>query len=147
PLGERLRAAPAPGAVVGPSSIRSVLATAAAVITVNHPLAGAALLLGRPVVHLGRAVWGVSGVATPSTLGALPEALARALRDERPSLRDRCLTRLLRQDHVWCDRDAPDRNGLLGLLQRIERACGHHAGRGDRVVYRPGPAWPLGAPS
>ncbi|HLU40632.1 MAG TPA: hypothetical protein VK081_14700, partial [Planctomycetota bacterium] len=110
PLGERLREAPAPGAVVGPSSIRSVLATAAAVITVNHPLAGAALLLGRPVVHLGRAVWGVSGVATPSTLGALPEALARALRDERPSLRDRCLTRLLRQDHVWCDRDAPDRN-------------------------------------
>src|SRR5690606_40719628 len=76
-------------------------------------------------------IWGVSGVATPSTLGALPEALARALRDERPSLRDRCLTRLLRQDHVWCDRDAPDRNGLLGRSEE-RRAGNEWRARGAR---------------
>jgi hypothetical protein len=123
----------------------AVLATALAVVTINDPLAGAALLHGTPVVHLGRAIYGVRGVAVASTRATLADGLRTALSKERPSLRERFLTRILRRDHVWCASDSPDRNGLHGLMATIERMLAERTPYGGRIVYRPGPVWPLAA--
>ncbi len=129
--------------LVPQAAAAAVLATALAVVTVNHPLAGAALLHGTPVVHLGRAIYGVRGVAVGATLATLRDGLTTALSMERPSLRERFLTRVLRRDHVWCAAESPDRNGLHGLMQTIERLLQARAPHGGRIVYRPGPVWPL----
>ena len=97
------------------------------------------------MVHLGRAIYGIPGVAVASTLSTLRDGLAAALTLDRPTLRDRFLTRVLRRDHVWCAAESPDRNGLLGLMQTIERVLRERAPHGGKIVYRAGPAWPLAA--
>lgn len=128
--------------VVDHTALRSVTALAQAVVTINHPHAGVALLHGTPVVHLGRALYGIPGVGQHTELGRLEEALRTALLRERPALRERFLSRMLQRDHVWCASNAPDRNGLHGVLQIIERTCGASAGA-PALHYRAGPCWPL----
>ena len=76
---------------------------------------------GTPVVHLGRAIYGIPGVAVAARASDLADALRAAIADERPSLRERFLTKILRRDHIWCASQSPDRNGLNGLMQRVER--------------------------
>ena len=119
-------------------------ATAAAVATVNHPLAAVALLAGTPVVHTGRALYHLDGVTRRAAPEALPAAVVDAIRRDRPALRRRFLTWLMRYGHVWCSATHPTYNGMLGLIERIERAAQASA---DALAasHRPGPAWPLAA--
>lgn len=121
-----------------------VMVGALAVVTVNDPLALGALLLQTPVVHFGRTPYGVEGVTIQASLDDLERPLARALTHEPFALRERFLTQVLRRDHVWCHVDAPDRNGLLGVIEGIERLVSVPRPN-TRVDYRPGPTWPLSA--
>jgi len=130
--------------IEGPAAAASALANALAVVTINHPLAGAALLHGTPVVHLGRAYWTVPGTAVAAKLDELQAALVRAVAVERPALRERVLTRLLQRDHVWCSVQRPDRNGLHGIMLRLEQLSAARP-TASPIAYRPGPAWPLAA--
>ena len=116
---------------------------ASAVVTVNAPLAGISLLAGTPLLHLGRAIYGTPGVAFATPLEELTPTLRLALRDNQPELRKRFLTTLLRHGHLWCSPDAPDHNGIQGLVQRIEDTIARKAPFGADLVYRAGPAWPL----
>jgi hypothetical protein len=124
-----------------------VAAAAAATITINHRAATVAMLAGTPVVHLGRALFELRGVTTFATARELcdPAArvLGRALGRDRPSLRRRFLTWLLRHGHVWCPAVAPNHNGMLGLVQAIERRLGGPACPDQALPYRSGPLWPL----
>ena len=120
-------------------------ATAASIVTVNHPAATAGLLAGTPVLHTGRALYELEGVTHRITTRTLLEDHHRALAKPRPALRRRFLTWLLRYGHLWCSTTAPSFNGMLGLVDRIEQ----HAPTSPaprRGNYRAGPAWPLGAP-
>lgn len=120
-------------------------ATAVCAVTINHPLAVAALLAGTPVLHTGRALYGLPGVThhVPST--QFGTALRTALVAEQPTLRERFLCSLLDQGHLWCSPSRPDHNGLIGLVQAIEARLGERAPAGRRLRYRKGPAWPLAA--
>lgn len=121
----------------------ALLATALAAVTVNHPLGIGALLMGTPLLHLGRSAYGIRGVATQTALVGLEADLRAALHVDPGTLRERFLTRVLQNDHVWCSARLPDHNGVRGLVERIEmllRVPGPYA-RGRH--YRPGPAWPL----
>jgi hypothetical protein len=129
--------------VVPTAALPEVAATALATITVNHPLATISLLAGTPVVHLGRALFGVPGVATPATDGDLGPALARALHRNHPALRERFLSWLFRHAHVWCSSTLPDHNGLAGFAQAVARRLPGASPESRSGRYRPGPAWPL----
>lgn len=120
-------------------------ATALATITVNHPAASAALLAGTPVLHTGRALYGVHGVATAATTATLTDALQRALDKDHPALRRRYLTWLFGHGHLWCSPTHPDHNGLVGLVQAIETRLQDGQPRMPKSGYRAGPAWPLAA--
>ncbi len=122
-----------------------VVAAAAATITVNHPLAAVALLAGTPVVHLGRALYGLPGVTVRCRLEELPQALRRAVHRDHPTLRARFLTWLFGHGHLWCSPTHPDHNGVLGLVQAIEARLRHRADEAP-LRYRRGPGWPLAAP-
>ena len=122
-----------------------VAATALATVTVNHPAATIALLAGTPVAHLGRAAYGVRGVAHHTQLAALTSTLQEALRRDRPSLRARTLSWLFGYGHVWCSPTHPDHNGILGLAQAIETRLGERAAPGA-LRHRHGPSWPLAQP-
>jgi hypothetical protein len=122
-----------------------VVAAAAATITVNHPLAAVALLAGTPVVHFGRALYGLPGVTTRCRLEELPQALHRALQRDHPTLRARFLTWLFGHGHLWCSPTHPDHNGVLGFVQAIEARLSHRADEAP-LRYRNGPGWPLAAP-
>lgn len=122
-----------------------VAATAAATITVNHPHAAVALLAGTPVVHFGRALYGLPGVTTKCRLDDLPRALQRAMHRDHPTLRARFLTWLFGHGHLWCSPTHPDHNGVLGLLQAIEARLQRRADEAP-LRYRAGPGWPLAAP-
>ncbi|MCB9879921.1 MAG: hypothetical protein H6835_20205 [Planctomycetes bacterium] len=124
------------------AAARVWLATAAGVVTVNHRLAGLATACGTPVVHLGRGLFDVAGVSTPTTVEALPQGLERALRRDHRALRRRVLTWLLRHGHVWCDADHPNHNGMLGLVQAVERRLAGQVTTRP-LPYRAGPTWPL----
>lgn len=130
-------------AVAGTAAAPAVLATAAAVVTVNHPLASVALLAGTPVVHFGRSLYGVRGVATQATLAGLPAALAAAVARDHATLRARFLTWVLRHGHVWCSATHPDHNGVLGLVQALEARLRSPSAMLPALQYRTGPAWPL----
>jgi len=122
----------------------AIAATATATITINHAMATVALLAGTPVVHLGRALYELPGVTTRTTLEGLPEAVRVAQMTDRPALRRRFLTFLLQHGHVWCSQTAPNHNGMLGLVQAIERCLLGDAESNTRPLpYRPGPTWPL----
>jgi len=120
-------------------------ATGLATITTNHPLAAAALLAGAPVVHTGRALYGLRGVATDAVTGSLGPALANAIGKRHPSLQKRFLTWLFGHGHLWCSATHPDHNGLTGLVQAIETRLDARSPTGQRLQYRAGPAWPLAA--
>jgi hypothetical protein len=122
-----------------------VAATATAVVTVNHPLASIGLLAGTPVLHLGTALYGLPGAAWRTSTAALPATLARALRHDYPTLRERFATWLFGHGHLWCSATEPDHNGLLGLVAAIERRLPRTADRLAPLPYRSGPAWPLAA--
>lgn len=120
-------------------------AAAAAIVTINAPHAAIALLAGTPVLHLGRALYGIPGVAHACRIDALRQALPTALHDDQPELRKRCLSWLFRHGHVWCDPDEPDYNGLCGLIVHVERRLDRGPLLGASLDYRTGPAWPLAA--
>lgn len=130
---------------IAPQSNAAVLAsTAAAVITINHPMATVAQLASTPVIHLGRALYELPGVTTTTTLEDLPAAIASAQRPDRKALRQRFLTWILQHGHVWCSSTAPNHNGMIGLVQAVERRLQSDANPNTRpLVYRPGPTWPL----
>lgn len=119
-------------------------ATAASIVTVNHPAATVGLLAGTPVLHTGRALYELEGVTHRTATQTLLEDHHRALAKPRPALRRRFLTWLLRYGHLWCSATAPSFNGMLGLVDRVEQhsATSRTPRRG---IYRAGPGWPLGA--
>lgn len=119
-------------------------AAATAVVTINHPAATTALLAGTPVLHLGRALYALPGVAHKTMLDELTTALPAALNGEgQPELTARFLTGLLGHDHLWCSADQPDHNGLSGLVLAIETALQQRRPNGTQLRYRVGPTWPL----
>lgn len=120
-------------------------AAAAAVVTVNHPLAIAAALSGTPLVHLGRALYGLPGVGVRGRTDSLAADLQFAFTDDQPELRERFLSWLLAHGHVWCSPDFPDHNGITGLVLEIEQRLQERNPAGLRLRYRTGPAWPLAA--
>ena len=120
------------------------VAVAAATFTINHPLASVALLAGTPVVHSGRALFGLRGVSVQAAPADWPGALASALHRDHPTLRERFLTWVFGYGHVWCSSTHPDHNGLLGLVQAIEQRLGGPP-TGAPLRYRNGPGWPLAA--
>jgi len=126
------------------SSAAVVAATASATITINHPMAVVSLLAGTPVMTLGRALYELPGVTTHTTLAELPAAIHAAQKTDRPALRRRFLTFLLRHCHLWCSPTRPNHNGMLGLVQAVERCLLGDAKSNTRPLpYRPGPTWPL----
>jgi hypothetical protein len=130
---------------VRPRVAADAACAALATLTVNHPLASVALLAGTPVVHTGRALYGLPGVTTQVATPELAPALARALAKDHPTLRQRFLSWLFGYGHVWCSSAWPDHNGLAGLVQAIDGRLAERRPTGLRVRYRPGPAWPLAA--
>lgn len=118
---------------------------ATAVVTVNDPMAVTALLADTPVVHLGRALFGVPGVAQKGRLDSLVADVDRALGEDQPELRKRFLGWMLTHGHVWCSVDLPDHNGLCGLIVQIERRLSRSGALASALQYRAGPAWPLAA--
>jgi hypothetical protein len=118
---------------------------AALAITVNSPAAATALLCETPVVRLGRAVYGIPGITASADLGSLADGMRAALQEDQPELRRRFLGWLLQYGHVWCAADAPDFNGLNGLIQQVERRLADPPPLDRPLSYRTGPAWPLHA--
>jgi hypothetical protein len=130
--------------IAAPSNAAVLASTAVATITINHPAATVAQLAGTPVVHLGRALYELPGVTTITTVEGLPAAIASAQTMDRKALRERFLTWTLRYGHVWCSTTAPNHNGMLGLVQAVERRLQSDAKSNTRpLAYRPGPTWPL----
>ena len=119
-----------------------LVSVAAAIVTDNHPAAAIGLLAGTPVIHLGRALYGLPGVTWRCRSDELAATLAKALRRDHPTLRQRFLTWLFGHGHVWCSPTHPDHNGVLGLVQTIEARLAVPAGQAP-LRYRSGPAWPL----
>ena len=117
-------------------------ATAAAVVTLNHPRAFVGVLANTPTVCLGRAMFARTGLAHRAGIDRLAETLRMAL-DARPDLLTYAeLTRVLRDEHVWCDRDRPDVNGLGGIATWLEQVLDHAAPAQPPVRYEAGPSWP-----
>ncbi|MBL8726027.1 MAG: hypothetical protein JNK49_18420 [Planctomycetes bacterium] len=143
----RRRLAALGGGTVLPAAAAGVAAAAAlAVLTVNHPAAAIGLLAGTPVVHCGRALYGLPTVTTGASVPTLAAALARAVGSDAPLLRERWLTQLFAVRHLWCSATEPDHNGLLGLVAALEAALGAGGGgriRSSVVKHRIGPPWPL----
>ena len=130
--------------IAAPSHAAALASTAAATITINHPAATVAMLAGTPVVHLGRALYGLAGATTSATLEELPEAVVAAQQIDQVVLRQQFLTWILQHGHVWCSATAPNHNGMLGLVQAVERRLQSDANSNTRPLpYRPGPTWPL----
>ncbi len=127
---------------VPPAARATAIAVAAAVVTINDPAALIGVLAGTPVVHLGHARYGIVGVARRASAATLADELALALGVDQPTLRLRFATRTLGEDHVWCDPDAPDANGLAGLVQDFEERLARAVTPPPPLVYRPDP--PLG---
>ena len=125
----------------------TALTTGLAVVTVNHPHGLVPILAGTPLVHLGDALYGNAEIATRSTLDTLADDLQRAVRTDNPPHRASYLTRTLVYDHVWCDPDHFDENGVAGVVQTIEEllapgpAGGGSSATSGRVAYQPGPSW------
>ncbi len=129
--------------VVPASMAIDAAAVAAAVVTINHPLASIALLAGTPVLHLGRALYGVRGVAVRTTLASLPKDLAEAVAHDHPTLRQRFLSWVFEHGHVWCSSTQPAHNGTLGLVQAIEARLQLPPAQLPPLHHVKGPGWPL----
>jgi len=124
------------------TAAHAVAATAVATITINHPAATTGLLAGTPVLHCGRALYGLPGVTWHGPTSTFPEGLRQLLQSPQPHLRERFLTWLLRSRHLWCSPVAPDHNGMLGLVGLVLAQAARQPFDGA-PGYRPGPAWPL----
>lgn len=133
---------PSDTVVADPRATAELASVAAAILTDNHPAAAIGLLAGTPVVHLGRALYGLPGVTSRCRRDELAATLATALRRDHPTLRQRFLTWLFGHGHVWCSPTHPDHNGVLGLVQTIEARMSVPADQ-PPLRYRRGPAWPL----
>lgn len=130
---------------IPPTAAAHAVALAMAVVTVNHPLALAAILAETPVVHTAAAPYGIPGIAARTDGTQLAESLALAMVEPGgSSLRRRFLTRILRDHHIWCPPQAPDSNGVVGVVRWMEDAIGAGADA-TPLRYRPGPVWPLAA--
>jgi hypothetical protein len=143
----RRRLAAVGGGPVLPAAAAGVVAAAAlAVLTINHPAAALGLLAGTPVVHCGRALYGLPTVTNGASLPTLAAGLMHAVTSDAPTLRERWLTQLFAARHLWCSSTEPDHNGLLGLVAALEATLA--AGSDQRirrsvVKHRIGPPWPL----
>ena len=129
-----------------PSSAPLAATTALAVTTVNHPAGIAGVLSGTPVLHTGRTLYGLRGVTTRTGLDSLEQDMREALSYDQPRLRERFLTWLLAEAHLWCCPDFPDHNGINGIVRGIESSI-RHGGSSVGIDYRAGPVWPLRAES
>ncbi|MEO6595218.1 MAG: hypothetical protein ABIP94_10745, partial [Planctomycetota bacterium] len=127
------------------SAAPEAAAMAVATITINHPLASVALLAGTPVLHTGRALYGLRGVTSQVPTAGLPDALPLALAEDHATLRQRFLSWLFGYGHLWCSASHPDHNGLAGFVQAIETRLAERSPTGLLLRYRRGPAWPLAA--
>jgi len=123
------------------SAAPTAIAAAMAVVSINPPRGLAGLLANTPVLHLGRTPYGLRGVSFHTSLDRLDEDLERALTLPTSNLRKRFLTRILKDNHVWCPPSLPDGNGVAGIVQRIELRMGNR--NSGPIRYQPGPAWPL----
>jgi hypothetical protein len=119
----------APGACVPhlPELVRAnarttaeLASVAAAIVTDNHPAAAIGLLAGTPVVHLGRALYGLPGVTWRCRRDELANTLAKALRRDHPILRQRFLTWLFgaRPRVVFADPPRPQRRARPRAVDR-----------------------------
>jgi len=143
PANDRARLAAA-GVIEQPANAAALtIATAVAVITVNHPLGVGALLAGTPLLHTARTPYAIPGVCTHTSASTLEQDLPRALAMQTEGLQQRFLTRLLGADHVWCSPSTPDLNGLSGLVAGIERRIHTRSDERRPTRYQPGPVWPL----
>ncbi|MHC4514409.1 MAG: hypothetical protein ACYTKC_07090 [Planctomycetota bacterium] len=129
-----------------PGAAALAVSTAMAVITVNHPLGLCAILSGTPVLHLGRTPYGVRGVAHRTSLDLLAEDLGPALTTDHPTLRQRFLTKMLKDHHLWCAVHHPDTNGIAGLILKMEELMAERPENARILHYRSGPVWPLSVP-
>jgi hypothetical protein len=129
--------------VADPRDLATVVGTAIATLTVNHPHGLVALLTDTPLLHFAEAPYGGLGVARRTTLDTVRNDLSMAIAAEPSPLRTAFLTRMLLFDHVWCDADAPDPNGLRGIAQSIEQRITQADRPMRRLDYRAGPVWPL----
>lgn len=122
----------------------AAIATAAAVVTVNHPLAMIGLLADTPVLHLGSALYDLPGITRRTALERLRADLETAVHAApHAGLRLRFASRVLTEDHIWCDAEAPDPNGLRGIVHHLEDQLQKAGGQPETAPYRPGPGWPL----
>ena len=71
-------------ALVPPSAAPLAVSTAAAVVTVNHPLGLAAVLAGTPVLHMGRTPYGVRGVSQRTSIDLLGDEFLEAVNTGDP---------------------------------------------------------------
>lgn len=124
------------------SAAHAAAATAVATVTINHPAATTALLAGTPVLHCGRALYGLPGVTWQGPSSGFVAGLRQLLQTPQPRLRERFLTWLLQSRHVWCSPTEPDHNGMLGLTGLVLAHAAQQPFEGA-PGYRPGPAWPL----
>ncbi|MCA8943870.1 MAG: hypothetical protein KDB80_15005 [Planctomycetes bacterium] len=128
--------------VIGrPEDAMNAVTTGLAVATVNHPHGLAAMLAGTPLLHTGRALYTHAGIAHATTLDRMRDDLPKALEQSSAPYRESYLTRTLVYDHIWCDADQPDENGLHGLVQNVERSADRARPTTERISYRAGPAW------
>lgn len=127
--------------VCAPGDEMNALTTALAVVTINHPHGLAAILSGTPLLHTGTALYSHAEVSTPTTVDRMRDDLRRAVDEPGSPYRESYLTRTLVYDHVWCDPDQPDENGLLGLIQNIEQGTQRVQPVTESISYRAGPAW------
>ncbi len=140
---QAIRSRPGRFVVCSPDDAMLALTTALAVTTVHHPHSLAAILAGTPVLHTGSALFEHAEVATKTTTDRLRFDLAQAIERPNPPWRESYLTHTLVYDHVWCDAEEPDDNGLGGLVQHIEHRIAASAAESPEVHYRAGPVWPL----
>lgn len=143
PAADQARLARAGVVVLATGAAPQTIATAVAVVTVNHPLGVGALLANTPLLHTARTPYGIPGVCTQTSAAQLENDLPRALALQTDALRERFLTRHLGSDHVWCSPATPDLNGLTGLVADIEQRMRTPAGTARATTYRAGPVWPL----
>lgn len=138
---------PANVVLAAPATAAHAVATAMAVITINHPLGLAGILSKTPVLHLGRTPYGIRGVSHATSIETLARDLHAAVEHEQPTLRRRFLTRMLKNYHIWCPPRQPDSNGITGLVCHIEAMLGTKQRLSRPLRYRVGPVWPLGVPT
>lgn len=125
-----------------PIAATSVAATAAAIVTVNHPRAFVGALAGTPTLCVGRAFWARDGLAAMGPLRAVEEGLRKALSARADKSSRATATQIVRDELLWCDAAQPDGNGLAGIARWLENLLARTAPPPPPALYEPGPPWP-----